>query len=256
MLEERDFLKFRLAQAFRIFAHLGYDEGVAGHITVRDPIKPDCFWVNPFGRHFSLIQPSDLLLVDHYGEILAESGPQRLLNTSAFLIHAAIHEARPDILCAAHSHTIYGKAFSALGRELDIITQDSCQFYNDHAVYKQFNGVVLGEAEGANIAAVLGSRKAVILQNHGLLVGASTVEATVHYFSALEKCCRVQLLADAAAGGRGGETIKIPHEDAQMTYNATGTAYAGYFSGLPEFEILEAREKMKFIGDDAFQNLR
>lgn len=80
--------------------------------------------------HFSLIQPEDLLLVSHKGEVLEESGPLRLLNMAAFMIHSAIHTARPDVHCAAHSHSIYGRAFSALGRELDMITQDSCAFYN------------------------------------------------------------------------------------------------------------------------------
>lgn len=80
--------------------------------------------------HFSLIQAADLILVDHHGQILDESGPLRLLNTAAFMIHSAIHAARPDVLCAAHSHSIHGRAFSTLGRELDIITQDSCAFYN------------------------------------------------------------------------------------------------------------------------------
>ena len=80
--------------------------------------------------HFKLIQPSDLMLVDHDGNILDESGPVRLLNPAAFMIHSAIHAARPDVFCAAHSHSQYGKAFSAFGEELDMYTQDSCAFYN------------------------------------------------------------------------------------------------------------------------------
>lgn len=116
------------------------------------------------GKHFVLIQPEDLLLVSHDGVILEESGPQRLLNTAAFQIHSAIHTARPDVLCAAHSHSIFGRAFSTLGRDLEMITQDSCKFYNDCAVYTNFKGVVLDEEEGRNIAAALGNKKAVILQ--------------------------------------------------------------------------------------------
>ncbi|KAL5511002.1 hypothetical protein ACEPAG_3721 [Sanghuangporus baumii] len=235
-LEERAYLKFRLAQAFRIFGKLGYDEGVAGHITVRDPIKTDCFWVNPFGLHFSLIQPDDLLLVSHTGEILDESGPSRLLNTAAFAIHSAIHTARSDVLCAAHSHSVYGRSFSTLGKELDMITQDSCAFYKDHTVYKQFNGVVLAEEEGKNIAETLGNRK-----NHGLLVATSSIEATVHYFTALEKSCQVQLLADAA-----GRTVKIGDEEAADTYKTVGTSYGGWFSGGPAFQLLEANEGVRF----------
>ncbi|KAF4615053.1 hypothetical protein D9613_002999 [Agrocybe pediades] len=240
-IEERDYLKFRLAQAFRIFAeisyigHLGYNEGVAGHITVRDPIKTDCFWVNPFGLHFSLIQPSDLLLVDHQGKILDESGPRRILNTAAYMIHSSLHTARPDVLCAAHTHSIHGKAFSALGVELDMLTQDTCAFFNDHVLYNQFNGVVLDAEEGKHIAAA-------ILRNHGILVATDSIEATVFFFIALEKACQVQLMADAAAAGTGRKTVKIPPEDALNTYRANGSLRAGWFQGLPEFQLLEARE--------------
>jgi ribulose-5-phosphate 4-epimerase/fuculose-1-phosphate aldolase len=241
-LEEREYLKFRLAQAFRIFGHLGYNEGVAGHITVRDPVKPDCFWVNPFGMPFTLIKPSDLLLVDHQGKILGESGPRKLLNTAAYMIHSTLHTARPDVLCAAHTHSIHGKAFSTLGIELDMLTQDTCAFYNDHVLYNQFKGIVLDTEEGKHIAAALGSKKAAILQNHGILVATNSIEATVFFFIALEKACQVQLMADAAAAGLGKTTVKITPEDALNTYKTNGSVQAGWFQGLPEFELLEARE--------------
>ena len=127
--KEREYLKGRLAAAFRIFGKYGFDEGVAGHITLRDPVDPTTFWVNPFGVAFSLIKASDLIQVDHSGNVI-DGGPVRLLNTAAYMIHSAIHSARPDVLCAAHSHSIYGRSFCALGRPLDIITQDSCAFYN------------------------------------------------------------------------------------------------------------------------------
>ena len=127
--EDREYLKGRLAAAFRIFGKYGYDEGVAGHITVRDPVDPTTFWVNPFGMAFSLIKRSDLIQVNDKGKVIG-GGPIRLLNIAAFMIHGAIHERRPDVMCAAHSHTVYGRSFCSLGRELDIITQDACSFYN------------------------------------------------------------------------------------------------------------------------------
>ncbi|KAJ7021299.1 arad-like aldolase/epimerase [Mycena alexandri] len=250
--EEREFIKFRLAQALRIFGNRGYDEGVAGHITVRDPIRPDCFWVNPFGLHFKLIQPSDLLLVDHGGNILDESGqkdgPFRLLNTAAFMIHSAIHAARPDVLCAAHSHSPYGKAFSALGKTLDPISQDACAFYEDHVLYEQYNGIVLDEAEGAAITAALGPNKAAILQNHGLLVATGSIEATLHFYVAMERACQVQLLADTAAAAlnKDGKTVHINTAQAKETQRIVGSAGAGWFSGCMEFMVLEREEGVKF----------
>ncbi|KAJ6461055.1 arad-like aldolase/epimerase [Mycena sanguinolenta] len=246
-LEEREFLKFRLAQALRMFGKWGFDGGAAGHITVRDPVRPDCFWVNPFGLHFKLIQPEDLLLVDHKGQILDESGqkdgPFRILNIAAFMIHSAIHAARPDVICAAHSHSMYGKAFSALGKMLDPISQDSCSFYGDHALYTQFNGIVLEEVEGLAIAEALGNKKAAILQNHGLLVVGSTVEGAVRSYISLERACQVQLLAEAA-----GQPLKINDEQAIETAKIIGTQRSAWFSGNMEFMVFEREEGVKFQG--------
>ncbi|KAH8800625.1 class II aldolase/adducin N-terminal [Xylogone sp. PMI_703] len=245
--EERAYQKGRLALAFRIFAKNGFDEGVAGHITLRDPVHPDCFWVNPFGVSWNYMKASDLILVNSQGEVI-DGGPVRLLNTAAYMIHHAVHTARPDVNCVAHSHSLYGRAFCTLGRKLDIITQDSCAFYNSHALYASFKGVVLGDEEGKAIAEALAHKKAALLQNHGLLTCDKTVEAAVFWFMSLEKCCHAQLLADAAAAGRGGETVKIYDEDAKETAKVVGTSMAGWFSCKPAFDLME-RES----GDDYLQ---
>ena len=148
--------KNKLAAALRLFGKLGFDEGVAGHITVRDPELTDHFWVNPMGKSFKQMTVSDLLLVSHTGEVVEGSG---LLNGAAFTIHSQIHMSNPDITAAAHSHSVYGKAFSALGKTLDPLTQDSCAFYDDHVLFDDFSGVVLDNTEGEKIAAALGDRK-------------------------------------------------------------------------------------------------
>lgn len=121
------------------------------------------------------------------------------------------------------------------------ITQDSCAFHNDIAHYNSFRGIVLAEEEGLAIAAALGNKKAALLQNHGLLTCGQSIESTVFWFMSLEKCCHVQLMADAAAGGRGGETVKIDEEDAAYTYKTVGSERAGWFSARPEFDVM-ARE--------------
>ena len=166
---------------------------MAGHITIRDPVEKDTFWVNPFGVAFSLIKKSDLIRVNAKGDVI-DGGPIRLLNTAAYMIHHAVHDARPDVVAAAHSHTIYGRAFCTLGRKLDTITQDSCAFHNDHVLYESFNGIVFAEEEGKNIAKALGNNKAALLGNHGLLTVGQTVEAAVFWFVSMDKCCHAQLL--------------------------------------------------------------
>src|SRR6187551_1443994 len=92
--EERLHRKQRLAGALRVFGRLGFGEGVAGHITVRDPEFPDHFWVNPIAISFRHIKVSDLLLVNHEGQVVYGERP---VNRAAFVIHSAIHQARPDI---------------------------------------------------------------------------------------------------------------------------------------------------------------
>ena len=164
--EERLHRKQRLAASFRLFGKFGFDEGVAGHITVRDPEHADRFWVNPFGMNFKHIRVSDLICVDHTGAVV--EGDARV-NRAAFAIHSQVHAARPDVIAAAHSHSLHGKAWSSLGRLLDPITQDACAFFEDHALFDDFTGVVLDLEEGKRIGAALGDNKAVILRNHGLL---------------------------------------------------------------------------------------
>ncbi|KAI1179404.1 class II aldolase and Adducin domain-containing protein [Nemania sp. FL0916] len=237
-LEERQYLKQRLALAFRIFAKEGFDEGIAGHITVRDPVDPTSFWVNPFGVAWPLLRASDLIRVDHDGNIV-DGGPVRLLNVAAYMIHSAVHSARPDINAVAHSHSVHGRAFSTLGRSLDITTQDTCAFYNDIALYNNFGGIVLGPEEGHHIAEALGNKKAAILGNHGLLTCGQSIESCVFWFMSLERSCQAQLLADAAAAGRGGETVKIADEEAEFTYKTVGTEKAGWFSAKPAFDMME-----------------
>src|ERR1044072_3964695 len=110
--DERAHRKAKLAGALRIFGRLGFAEGVAGHITVRDPEFPDLFWVNPFGYSFRPMKSSDLISLNHAGGVVY--GDYHV-NRAAFVLHSAIHEARPDVVAAAHSHSTYGKAFSSLG---------------------------------------------------------------------------------------------------------------------------------------------
>ena len=106
-------------------------------------------------------------------------------------------------------------------------------------MYESFNGIVLAEKEGNDIAACLGDKKGALLQNHGLLTVGQTIEAAVFWFMSMEKCCHAQLMADAAAGGRNGETKKIGDEEAAFTYKTIGTPLAGWFSAKPLFDVME-----------------
>jgi ribulose-5-phosphate 4-epimerase/fuculose-1-phosphate aldolase len=232
--EDRRYRKEHLAAAFRVWARFGYEEGPAGHITVRDPEFPDHFWVNPFGLHFGLISVSDLLLVNHAGEVVQGDWP---VNQAAFCIHAAIHRARPDVQAAAHSHSVHGKAWSSLGRLLDPITQDACAFYEDHALFDDYTGVVVDVEEGRRIAAALGSNKAAILRNHGLLTVGGSPDAAAWFFIAMERSCHAQLMAEAV-----GTPVMIEHHNAKLTHGQVGSDVAGWFSFQPLYEWIVREE--------------
>ena len=171
--EERRNQLEKLAAGFRLFDYFGFNEGVAGHITYRDPEFQDHFWVNPLGVHFSQISVSDLLLVNHDGKVVQGD---RDVNVAAFAIHSRLHKARPDVNAAAHSHSIYGRTFSTLGKLLDPISQDACAFYENQGIYKDFSGVVEEVDEGDEIAKALGDKKVAILQNHGILTTGPSVD--------------------------------------------------------------------------------
>jgi ribulose-5-phosphate 4-epimerase/fuculose-1-phosphate aldolase len=219
---ERRHRQERLAGAFRLFARYGFDHGLAGHITARDPGLPDHFWVNPLGLHFGRIRVSDLLLVNDQGDVVEGERP---VNRAAFAIHSAIHKARPDVVAAAHAHSLYGKAWSSLGRPLGPITQDACTFYGDQGLFEDFTGVVYDTSEGDRIAQALGPHKLVILRNHGLLTAGSSVEAAAWWFIAADNAAHAQLLAETAVTPH-----VLDHEVASLTAAQVGQTRSAHYA--------------------------
>ncbi|KAH6693853.1 class II aldolase/adducin N-terminal [Plectosphaerella plurivora] len=220
-----------MAGAFRVFARKGYTEGTAGHISVRDPVDPDTFWINPLGKHFGMLKASDMVQINEQGQIIG--GNRVAVNSAGFVIHSAIHRARPDVHAACHMHSPAGKAWSTFGRPVDIINQDSCVFFGMQAVYKSFGGVVLGEEEGQRIVQALGDKNRVIfLQNHGILTTGATVDEAAYLFTCLERTCEVQLKVEAA----GCEKNFIGDEEARFTANVNANPEALYVEFQPDFE--------------------
>jgi ribulose-5-phosphate 4-epimerase/fuculose-1-phosphate aldolase len=141
------------------------------------------------------------------------------------------------VVAAAHSHSLYGKAWSALGQLLEPLTQDAAAFYDDHSIFEEFSGVVLDTSEGEKIAKALGPRKAVILQNHGILTVGQTVESAVWRYLALENACQVQLLAQAA-----GPTKPMPDDVARHTAGQVGSEIGGVFAFQPYWDVVSEEE--------------
>jgi ribulose-5-phosphate 4-epimerase/fuculose-1-phosphate aldolase len=231
--EERTHRKQRLAAAFRLFARFGLLEGSAGHISARDPEEPDHYWINPVDVHWSQIRVSDLLLVDASGDVVEGS---RRVNPAGVAIHGQILARLPRVVSVAHSHSAYGKAWSAHQRLLDPLTQDACAFFADHDLVP-FTGIVLDDREGEHIAQVLGAKKAVILQNHGLLTVGSSVEEAAWWFISMDRQCQIQLLAESA-----GRPVPIDPATAARTAEIQGAPSTALSNFRPLWDLVSRQE--------------
>jgi len=219
--DERRHRLERLAGVCRVFGRLGFAEGLLGHVTVRDPAHPDLLWVNPVGVSFRRIKVSDLIQVNHVGETLVGRRP---VNPVGLRLHAAVHEARPDLMAVCHAHSLHGKAWSSLGRVLDPITQDSCVFFEQQAVIRDPR-VALGPAEGQEFARAFGQSRVAIQVGHGLFTTGQTVDEAAWWFIAMEQACHVQLMAEAA-----GTPERWPDDIARALVTSIGSPTFGWLS--------------------------
>lgn len=238
---------------------------------------PDTFWINPYAVHFGLLKVSDMVHVNEEGVRIG--GADLAVNAAGFIIHAAIHRARPDIHAACHVHSPYGRAWSNFGRRIDMlnqgafallifflsrlilrvrltIVQDSCMFYDDLTVYDSFGGVVFAKEEGIRIANALGPKhKNVILKNHGLLTCGGTVAEAAAFFIALERACQTQLLTEAAIapGSIGASEASrlqktfVGDEEAAYTKKGTGNPEVMYMQFLPEYQMVLKESGGEFL---------
>jgi ribulose-5-phosphate 4-epimerase/fuculose-1-phosphate aldolase len=219
--EERRYRLERLAGVCRIFGRFGFAEGLLGHITVRDPEHADLLWVNPVGVSFRQIKVSDLIQVNHNGDVLVGERP---VNPVGLLLHSAIHEARPKIVAVCHAHSLCGKAWSSLGRLLDPITQDACVLFGHQALIREPR-VSLNRDDAKRFAAALGRHRLAIQVGHGLFSTGLTVDEAAWWFICMERACQVQFLAESV-----GEPEKWPEPAARALANSLGSAEFGWLS--------------------------
>mgnify|MGYP001180976592 FL=1 len=239
--EERQHRKERLVAACRAFALHGLDYGFAGHLTIRDPEHPHLYWTNPMAVHFAQVKVSNLILVDHQGRVVEG---RHAVNRAGFVLHAAVHEAHPDILAMCHAHTVYGTAFASLGRPLEPISQDAAAFFEDHVVIKAEAGqVAVEERAGTAVCDWFKGVKAAIHQNHGLLTASRhSIEAAAFWFIALERCCQQQLMIEAS----GHKPILLPADKARYSREHVGSDYIGWLHFQPIWEDLVATQPDMF----------
>src|SRR5580692_10907147 len=190
-MTERD-IRIDLAACYRLVALFGWDDLVFTHISARVPGDTEAFLINPYGMLFEEITASSLVKVDAHGEKLSQT--EWPVNPAGFVIHSAIHEARPDVACVLHTHTNAGVAVSAQRNGLLPISQIATIALSSLG-YHDYEGIALRDDEKPRLVRDLGQNNALILRNHGLLtVGASVADAFVFMY-ALQSACEVQVLA-------------------------------------------------------------
>lgn len=180
------------ALGYRLFAAQKWGDLGDGHISARDPLREDCFWMLRYGVSYHAAMVSDLVLVGPDGELVEGEG---FINIAGYYIHQPILEARPDLVSAVHVHTGWGTPFSAEARMIEPISQESCVFFEDHALWEDEEVQVQSVEAGRRIAAAMGQNRAIILRNHGLLTGGDSVAEAVGRFVYMERVAEVHMKA-------------------------------------------------------------
>ena len=198
-----------LAALYRLIAHHRWSDLVYTHLSARLPGPRHHFLINKYGVNFEHMRASDLVKIDVDGNIVdyQRGLTHRDVNAAGFTIHSAVHMARPDLMCVVHTHTAAGIAVSAQRDGLLPLSQHACKFYGRLA-YHGYEGIALDLNERDRLVADLGQHKAMILRNHGLLVGGTSIPEAFHMIYMLERACGVQIAA--LSGGR--EIILPPPE--------------------------------------------
>lgn len=205
-----------LAACYRLVDLYGMSDMMANHISSHVPGEPGAFLINAYGMMYEEITASSLIKVNLAGEILAKPEFGSLdygINRAGYVIHSAIHAARPEVACVIHTHAYASMAVSALQCGLLPITQTAMRFLK--IGYHDYQGVVLDEAEKASLLADLGEREALILRNHGALVVGRTVGEAFNWAHRLELACRTQLAAMAT----GAAFTAVAPEVLEATWN-------------------------------------
>ncbi|MEM6511683.1 MAG: class II aldolase/adducin family protein [Pseudomonadota bacterium] len=196
-------LRADLAACYRLIALFGWDDLVFTHVSARVPGDHEHFLINPYGMMFEEITASALVKVDADGNKVSDS--EFPVNPAGFVIHSAVHAARPDVACVLHTHSKAGVAVSAQKDGLQPLSQTSLFAYASLG-YHDYEGVALNDDEKPRLVADLGDKTCLILRNHGLLTVGPTIADAFLMMYVLETACQIQLMAQST----GNELIPVP----------------------------------------------
>lgn len=201
-----------LAACYRLLALFGMQDTIFGHATVRVPGSAHEYLINPYGVMFEEVTASSLVKIDHRG---VPADGVASVNAAGFVIHGAIHAARPDVGCVIHTHTRAGVALSCLAEGLLPINQFALEFSQTIA-YHDYEGIALDLAEQERLVRDLGQSNALVLRNHGLLTAGVTVPGAFYMFYYLEQAAKVQMDVMASGGRIVTPSTEVQHHTAQQ----------------------------------------
>lgn len=230
MTEIESSLCEELARAYRVFGALGWGDLGDGHISARDPERPDCFWMLGYGVTFPAATADDIVLIDRDGQVVAGTGT---VNRPGYHIHQPILAARGDIGSVAHTHTPWGAPFSSRGRLLEPTTQEACIFFEDCALFDDEEVQVQSLDAGARIAQSMGRNNALILRSHGLLAVGASVASAVARFVLMERAAEAQLKSPdskpiSADAARFAKADLVGEEHLRKTFEFLARHYGVY----------------------------
>jgi ribulose-5-phosphate 4-epimerase/fuculose-1-phosphate aldolase len=198
-----------LASLYRLVAYYKWTDLIYTHISARLPGEGHHFLINDYRRMFHEMRASDLVKIDLEGNKLDERDPGQVVNRAGFVIHSALHENREDLLCIVHTHTKAGIAVASQRDGLLPMSQHALKFYG-HLAYHKYEGIALDLEERDRLVRDLGpDHRAMILRNHGLLVGGRTIPEAFDHIYFLERACEAQIAAQSG----GAELVMCPEEE-------------------------------------------
>lgn len=234
-------LRLELAACYRLFDYLGWTELIFNHITVRVPAQADAepeYLINPFGLHYAEVTASNLVKVSLSGKV---SGPNPgEVNLAGFIIHSAVHGARPDAHCVMHTHTTEGIALACKAEGLRFDNFYSSALYNDLG-YHEFEGVTTNPDEQPRLLQSLGQNNHLILRNHGLLTVGNDLPMAFKRLWNLQRACEIQLMSDAGAG----PNVAIP---APILEKAASSRLGGDAAGRSRIDRLAFEAMLRRAG--------
>jgi len=206
-------LRVDLAACYRLVYAYGFSDLIYNHISAR--VTHEQFLINPYGLLYNEITASSLIKIDIEGNEITPSPTGYKVNPAGFIIHGAVHKARPDVGCVLHTHSMAGVAVSTLKEGLLPLTQFSMRFH-DRIAYHEYEGPALDPDEQKRLVADLGDKNVMILKNHGLLVAYPTIAEAFNAIYWLEKACRVQLDAKASTSDLNMPDMAVAEKTARL----------------------------------------